>query len=181
MAIQKYGSQQRLHNNQLYKVRFKAKGVTKEFSFTGRYSPLYSTVRILRNDLQSMFDDLSDDVLNFSIWQTSLLAQDIATEENFTNGTPSFAVKQFVRYKTEYNILRRILLYLSTSAGSNTKTLGEFTITKDIKAPYVKDLLSVVQRDVDKWEAAITAPITNRGAVRAGQNFAYPLNDRVGF
>lgn len=181
MAIQKYGNQPRLLNNQRYTLVLKAKGVTHQTTFTSRYSPLYSTSRILRNDLAEMFEKVSDDVLNFTIWQTSLLADEIASEENFTDGKPNFAVKQYVRYKSVYDLLRRILLHLSSSAGSINKILGEFTISKSIKAPYVKDLLSTIDAEVKKWESAITTPLQNRGAVRAGTNFPYPINPRADF
>lgn len=181
MALQKYGKQQRLMNNQRYKVRFTAKGVAQEFEFTSRYTPLHSTVKIIRNDLGDLLTKISDDTINFSIWQTSLLVQEIAVEDSFTNGVPNFAVKQYVRYQTEYNILRKILLILAANAGDETKTLGEFSVIRGTKAPYVKDLLNTIAGELKKWEAAISTPLTSRGATRAVANFPYPLNDRIGF
>lgn len=181
MALQKYGKQQRLLNNQRYSVKFKAQGVTHEFSFTSRYTPLYSTAKIVRNDLGDLLTNITDDTINFSIWQTSLLVTEIATDDSFTNGVPNFAVKQYVRYQTEYNILRKILLILAANAGDETKTLGEFSVIKGTKAPYVKDLLGTIGAELKKWEAAISTPLTSRGATKALTNFPYPLNDRVGF
>lgn len=181
MAIQKYGKQQRLMNNHKYTVTFKAKGITKITTFTSRYSPMYSTLRIIRNDLGDIFEEIPDDAINFSIWQASLLAAEIADEDFFTDGIPSVAVKQYVRYKSEYTILRRILLHLSAYAGEGTKTLGEFTVTEKNNAPYIKDLLGTIGSELNKWEIAITTPITNLGATRALTNYPYPLNDRVSF
>lgn len=181
MALQKYGKQQRLLNNQRYKVRFKANGLSHEFEFSSRYTPLYSTARIVRSDLGELLTKITDETINFAIWQTSLLAMEVATDSSFTDGVPNFAVKQYVRYQTEYDILRKILLALAANAGDQTKTLGEFTVIKGTKAPYVKDLLSTIGTELKKWEAAISTPISSRGATKALANFPYPLNGRVGF
>lgn len=181
MSIQKYGSQKRLLENQLYTVKFTLDGEEKTFSFTSRYSPLYSTVKILRNDFPDLLGDIKDDALHFLIWQSSLLAQEIAGEENFVDGKPNFAVKQYVRYKSEYDTVRNILIAISSKSGAEEKHLGEFKITKEVKTPDLEAILKALKEELKKWEAALGNVLQNRGATRAGANFEYPLNSRVTF
>jgi hypothetical protein len=179
--IQKYGKQKRLLENQRYTITFSLQGETQTFSFTSRYSPLYSTVKILRNDFPDLFEGFTDDALHFAIWQASILAQQIALEDQFTDGKPSFAVKQYVRYKSEHDLIRSILISLGAQAGIAEKHLGEFKITKEMKTPELEKILAALKEEIRKWENAMGSVIRNRGAVRAGQSAPYPLNARVSF
>lgn len=181
MAIQKYGGTVRLMENQLYQVSFQLDGVSKQFSFTSRYSPLYTTIKILRNDFRDLFENIKDNTLNFQIWQTSLLANEIANEDSFLNGKPNFAVKQYVRFKTEYDVVRNILIAVSSKAGSEDKKLGEFSITREFKTPDIEAILKDLGAELKKWESAISDPLQNRGAVRANTNFPFSLASRVSF
>lgn len=180
MSVQKYGSKQRLMNNQLYTVTFTLDGEETNFSFTSRYSPLYSTVKVLRNDFRELFSEISDDSLNFLIWQASQMGEEIGDEEHWENG-PSFAMKQYVRYRAEYDVVRNIIIALGMSAGSTEKRLGEFTINKEIKTPKLEPILNSLKEELKKWEAAIGSIVRSRGAVRANDEYPYPLNPRVGF
>ena len=181
MGIQKYGSIKRLRENQLYTVTFSLNGESHQFSFTSRYDPLYSTVKILRSDFPDLFSEISDDALNFIIWQTSQLAQELADEQNFTDGKPSYAVRQYTRIKSEYDVVRNILIAISTKAGSEDKQLGEFKITKEYKTPKLKDILDTLAAELAHWEAAMGKVLQSRGAIRAGRDYEYPLNPRVSF
>jgi hypothetical protein len=184
MSIQKYGSEKRLYENQRYTIQLSLNGETKKFSFTSRYNPLYSTVKILRSDFPDMFANFHDDLLNFQIWQSSLLGQEIVGEdsEHIVDGKPSYTMKQFVRYNTEYEIIRNILLAMTTDSGMEEKMLGEFRIARQVFL--AKDLpktLRALKTEVDTWKAALGVMAAPRGAVRGGQSSPFPLNSRVSF
>lgn len=181
MSVQKYGSKKRLYENQLYTVTFKLGGEEKTFSFTSRFSPLYSTVKVLRNDFPQLFADISDNTLHFLIWQSSQMGEEIGNEEEYADGKPSFAMKQYVRYKTEYEAVRNILIANSMHAGATEKRLGEFSINMEVKTPEIEAILKSLKEDLKKWEAAIGNVLQNRGAIRANDQYPYPLNARVNF
>lgn len=197
MSIQTYGSEKRLYENQRYTIRFSLSGETKTWTFTSRYNPLYSSVKVLRNDFPELFEEIKDDVLNFHIWQASDLAVQLVggvmmgeqittidtSSDAFVNGKPGFAIKQFVRYKAEYDIVRNILLTLSSKAGSEEKQLGQFTVTQEFKTPDIEAILKELGAELKKWEGAMGYTLQNRGAVRAksGTSGVYPLNKRVSF
>jgi hypothetical protein len=181
LAIQKYGSKPRLFNNQLYTVTFTLDGEEKTFSFTSRYSPLYSTVKVLRNDYPSLFADISDNTLHFQIWLASQMGEELGNEEEYADGKPSFAMKQYVRYKSEYEIVKNILIANSMHAGATEKRLGEFSINSEVKTPEIEAILKALKDELKKWEGAIGNVLQNRGAIRANDQYPYPLNPRVGF
>lgn len=181
MKVQKYGSKARLLPNQLYTVRFSLKAETKEFSFTSRYSPLYSTVKIIRNDFPDLLEGVPDDRINFSIWQASLLANELANTDNITDTTFTYAVKQYVRYKTEYDLVRNLVMSLGMKAGVTDKTLGELRISKEVQTPELEEMLTKLNTEIRKWESAMSDAIQSRGAIRSGTDYPYPLNARVSF
>lgn len=181
MKIQKYGKTQRLLGNQKYTVSFALNGESTSFTFTSRYSPLYSTVKIIRSDFPDLFSEISDDTINFLIWQNSLLATEVGDAENIVDGVPNYAIKQYVRFKTEYNIVRNVLIAIGAEAGSTEKHLGEFKITKEVKTPELKAILDALKAELKEWETASGKVLQNRGATRALTNAPFPLNERVSF
>lgn len=180
MKIQTYGSQTRLLENQRYSVSFNLRGQQRDFTFTSRYSPLYSSAKILRNDFAELFEGVSDDRLNFFIWQSSQLAFELLTEIDGDTTTVTFAMKQYARYKAEYDIIRAILIAYGSSAGSSEKFLGELKITKEIKTPEIEAILAGLKDEIRRWEASMDISPRVGGAVRAGAT-TFPLNARVSF
>jgi hypothetical protein len=180
--IQKYSAEKRLMENQKYTFSFVVDGVECVYSFTSRYSPLYSTIKVIRSDYWELLEELTDELVLFHIWQNSQLVREIADVElNFPDDKPNYAVKQYVRYKTEYDLVRALLITISTKAGAQEKHLGEFKITNEYKTPELEEILKRLKELVDEWEKALGVVVAPRGAVKAGRNFPFPLNGRVSF
>lgn len=180
MKIQTYGSQTRLLNNQRYNVSFSLRGQQRDFTFTSRYSPLFSSVKVLRNDFAELFQGISDDRLNFFIWQSSQLAVELMTEVGGDTDTVTFAMKQYARYKSEHDIIRAILIAYGSAAGMHEKFLGEFKISKEIKTPEIEAILAGLKEEIRRWETSMDISPRVGGAVRAGAT-VFPLNARVSF
>ena len=58
--MQRYGTEIRLLENQIYTVTLTVRGQQKVVSFTSRYNPLFSTVRVIRSDFRDLFSAYTD-------------------------------------------------------------------------------------------------------------------------
>lgn len=187
--VQRFGTEIRLQENQLYTVTVKVKGQEKVVSFTSRYNPLFSTVRIIRSDFRDLFSIYADDDINRLIHDNSKLAMELTAtattavvviNPNVANGIP-YAAKQYVRYKTELDLATDVFLTLSTKGGQEDKQLADMRVMKQVQAPYVDSILKVLQQRFASWEAQlIGTKVKPTSAVRAGGT-VYPRNGRVSF
>lgn len=176
-------SVQTLLPNQTYKVRFIYDGQEFESSFQTVINPLYSTVRTIREDLGDITLNIPDSRLLYLIYQNSILSQNIASEENLAlleseEKTP-FVFKQYVRYRTEMDIMTSIYLTLSGKQEKISKVLGEMEIEKrgEFKLNGIKDVLSDLKIKLKKAERALTGENASsplRTAVKGGSD-SYPL------
>lgn len=166
-----------LMENQLYTIRLQVNGEIHEISFTSKYSPLFSSVRLIRSDYKELLASYTNDEINRKIHDNSKLAIEIADPPFELDAVPFYA-KQYVRYKTILDLAKDLFLNLSTKSGTEDKQLSDMRIMKQVQAPYLKDVMNILENQVAAWEAQLgglrAAP---RGAVRAGAN-TYPLNPR---
>jgi hypothetical protein len=177
--MDKYGTETRLLENQLYTATLNLNGETTIVTFTSKYSPLYSTAQLIRGDFRVLFSTYSDDDINRLIYLNSTLAIAIANPVlDLTKDIP-FYVKQYVRFKTELDLMTDIIFTLSTYGGSEEKLLGDMKITKEVKTKDLDKLLKRLIAQLAVWEIQLTGMHgTPTGAVRA-KNTAFPLNVRL--
>ncbi len=172
-----------LENNKRYFVTFKLGEYSQEWSFTSEYSPMYSTVRIIRNDFPQILSDIPDDKINFQIWQNSTEIQAIIDAGATVTGELDelYVKSQYVRYRTEYDLIRNLLITVGTEPTMETTNLGQLQITKQRQVPDLGNILKTLKAEADRWGANLSVVPTMTGATRALTNFPYPLNTRVGF
>jgi hypothetical protein len=177
--MNKYGTETRLHENQLYTATLNLNGQTTIVTFTSKYNPLYSTLQLVRGDFRTLFSRFSDDDINRSIYLNSVLAIAIANPVlDLTKDIP-FYVKQYVRFKTELDLMTDIIFTLSTYGGSEEKLLGDMKIMKEVKSKDLDKLLKRLEAHLAVWEIQLTGiKGTPTGAVRAGGT-VFPLTARL--
>jgi hypothetical protein len=177
--MEKYGSETRLLENQIYTVRLVLKNQEFETSFTSKYNPLYSNVRIIRGDYKELFAGHSDDEINMLIYQNSLNAIELANPAIDPTDTIPTYVKQYVRYKTELDLITDIAMTQSVNVGEDAKTLDNMTIQKTRYAPNIAAMLKVAKERLAAWESLLYGMVARpTGAVRAGGT-DFPLNARI--
>lgn len=177
--MKKYGILPLLKENQIYTATLRIKDQEHSVTFTSRYSPLYSTVRIIRGDFKDLFADFNDDHINRLIHSNSLLVSDM-TDIDEDEG-PTYAIRQYVRYKTELDLATDIFVTLYTKNGSEDKQLADMRVSKETRMNGIKDILKLLEEKVDQWELeAVGAIHSPKGAVRAGTT-PYPYSGRVAF
>lgn len=177
------GTEDTLMPNQTYALTFAQHGQEFSHSFQTIIDPLYSTIQIIRNDLGDTVENITDQRLLFLMYQNSILAENIASEENMTllndsEKTP-YMFKQYVRYQTEMDLMTAIHLYVSGNSGQATKILGEMEITRRLELGQgFKDTLADLKGKLRKWERILTgvaqiSPVLS--AVKGGTANPYPL------
>lgn len=186
--VERFGTEIRLEENQLYTVTLTVKGQDKVVSFTSKYNPLFSTVRIIRSDFRDLFSTYSDDDINRLIHDNSLLAIELTSESSTgvvidlkaDDGVP-YAAKQYVRYKTELDLATNLFLTLTTQSGQEDKTLADMRISRKVEAPSFSNVLKVLQQRLTSWEAQLIGMRAKPGSsVRSGAT-VYPRAGRVNF
>jgi hypothetical protein len=176
----KFGTEIRLEENQLYTAVFRIKGQEKVVSFTSKYNPLFSTVRIIRSDFRELFADYSNDSINRLIHDNSKLALELSDVDLEEEGV-TFAAKQYVRYKTELDLATDLFLTLTTKSGEESKQLSDMRITRNVQLPYIDSVLEVLRKRLDSWEIQLSGmKAAPTSSIRAGAS-TFPLNARVSF
>lgn len=178
----KYGAEDTLIANQKY--TFSLKHGNQEFSttFFTRLSPYYSTVTLIRTDLGDVISYIPDDRIMLLIHNNSINAEQIASEDNLelleTEEKTPYVFKQYVRYRTELDLMMAVYLAVSGQQGSVNKILGELEIKRDttLGSLDLKTMLDDLKKKLKEWETLLrgTTNTLAASAVRAGKE-SYPL------
>ncbi len=181
--FQKFGTEQTLLNAQEYTVRFTQGDQVLQSIFYTRMDPSYSTIKIIRNDLGKVLDEIKDSQIAFQIYQNSVLANNIASEENLGRLEEEekipYVFKQYVRYRTELDLLIAIYLHISGRGSTEKKVLGELEIEYKWRLPDIKPLLDELKRALKPWEKELrgqTSVGIIASAVKAGSSAPYELS-----
>ena len=178
-----YGSEQRLENNHSYEFTLQIGDDIQNVSFSSRYTPFYSSNKNLRNSWSEWLTNVPDDIINYAIWDASVLAEEIAAEEFDTENPPNY-VRQFVRYKAAISLIKSIYLGETKSLGLTKKVLATLTIERDKGLPALKDLLYALEGELSPWESLLLGGTYGKGAysaVKAGSQYPFPLAPRRSF
>lgn len=186
VLFKRFDDEVHLKNNQEYTIEVTLLDKTSEFKFTSRYSPLYSTVKLVRMDIQELIEHIPDDTINFTIWQNSILAQEIAasntvTTITLTDDAPTTAAKYFARYKTEIDLVYAIYLAISGKVGKSSKKLGNIQIDLQIDLPTLKNMLDELKKKLAPYQNTLSGVgAKGAGFVKAGGT-SYPITSRRSF
>lgn len=178
----KYGEAETLLPNQKYTMRLKHMDQEFTSTFFTRLSPYYTNVPLMHTDLGDVISDVPDDRIMMLIYNNSILANNIASEENLelleTEEKTPYVFKQYVRYRTELDLMMAVYLQLSGRQGSVNKILGELEIKRQytLGSTDINAILEDLKRKLKEWEELLRGK--NRtlasSAVRGGKD-SYPL------
>lgn len=186
----KYGEAQTLLPNQKYTLKLVHGEQEFESTFFTILDPFYSTYEVIAMDLGAIVEDIPRDRILLLIHNNSIISQNIASEENLElleseEKTP-FVFRQYVRYRTELDIMMNRFLEASLDQGRVKKMLGELEIEREGKFSLndVKGLIDDLKKKLAKAEKDLVGFQTKTiaaSAVRGGSD-SYPLaTPRRGF
>lgn len=179
-----YSINQKLKNNASYKFLLNMyDGTTFEHNFKSMYSPYYAKIQTVRDDVGDLFENINDDVIARFIFDNSLLAEQIITEDRLDevigDGTDiPLYVRNYVRYKTDLDLIYAVFLAKSGKVGKFEKTLGSLTVTNEYKLADIADLLDRFQRLLKPNEDALNPGVDTPLGFRKAGNNEYTVIDR---
>jgi hypothetical protein len=181
----KYSSSVKLKNNQRYTVNIALKNQNVSWSFVSKLNPLYINVDKIRMDTGDLLDGASDEEILRVLYTNSKeckLHKDVYDSEN-TSSTDTDSVsianaanklKQWVRYKTDIDIVNSIYLSLCGLSGSAVKRIGDLSIQKDVTLPALKNMLERFRELFKIYESIFDSdPTLVQYFVKASNNATY--------
>lgn len=185
----KYGTVKRFKNNNKYEVAICLDKDIYKWSFISKLTPLFITSKKIWEDIGEFIEGFTEEYINSILYQNSVevvelideLANQLESVENVTyeidqdgNYTTNYrAVKNWVRYKTEINLIMARYYGISNRYGSISKEIGDIKISKEVKLPYLDNLLDRLQDQFDEADATIRGVNVVVSAVKAGTNYSY--------
>jgi hypothetical protein len=128
--------------------------------------------------------------MNFTIWQNSKLAMELTASgdyQYYSNADeidlkeiPYYA-KQWVRYKTELDLLDAVYRAIASKQGRERKKLGNMEIERQYTLPYLSDLKKGIKEKLVPFERLLTGRKVIAKATKKAGSTTYPLSDRRSF
>lgn len=191
----RYTSVQKLNFNNRYKIHVKIKGQDIDWQFTTKLTPLFCTAQKIREDIGEFIQGFTDEYILSMIHRNSweivnrineALEDDTASEnmviedsispnpETNEYESPNRSVSKWVRIKTEIDLIYARYYGISYNYGSVKKAIGDISIEKSTKLPYIDELLKRLNKDLAATEEAIFGGINFIGsAVKGSVNYQY--------
>lgn len=185
----KYGTVKRLKENNKYEVHICLNKEIFSWTFVSKLNPLFVNSKKIWEDIGEFIEGFTEEYINSMLYRNSVEVMELIDElanqddavENVTyevdadgNYTTSYrAVKNWVRYKTEIDLIYARYYGISYRYGSIRKEVGDISIQKDTKLPYIDNLLDRVKDQWDEADAIIRGVNVVASAVKAGTNYSY--------
>lgn len=159
-----YTSELTLATNTTYDYILHLKGEVFSKKYRTKYDPYYTTIKTIRNDTGSLLKSIKDDGIDKLIHENSLVVEDLLgdrLEGEFTvDGKVTLPVSNYVRYKTDIDIVNAIYLSMCGRYGKFDKMLGTLEVSNDYKLPELEDMLARFKELLKLYEDAFKGPDT---------------------
>lgn len=185
----KFGTVNRLKPNNKYEVQFCIDKEMFKWNFISKLNPFFCTTKKIWEDIGEFIEGFTDEYISSIIYQNSVgvieLIDELANQddavENVTyetdadgNYTTSHrAVKNWVRFKTEMDLIYARYYGISLRYGSVRKEIGDISIQKDTKLPYIDNLLDRIKDQFEEADDAIRGVNIVASGVKAIDNYSY--------
>ena len=177
----RYGTEQRLKLNNRYTISLYIRKEMLEFNFTTILSPLFSSVKAIREDIGEFIEDYTDTYIISKIHEMSYecidlidaLAEDGTTAVTYTKNADgtytagSKTITQWVTYKTQIELILAKYYGISARYGSYSKQLGDLKIESSNKLPYIDQILKRLESKFNGADSIIKANYGIKAFVKA--------------
>lgn len=185
----KYGTVNRLKPNNDYKINLVIGKEILEWSFVSKLTPLFSSSRKIQEDIGEFIVGFTEKYINSMLYRNSVevieLIDELANQEdpveNVTyevdedgNYTGSHkAIKEWVRYKTDIDLIMARYYGISYQYGSIKKEVGDISIEKNRKLPYLDELLKRLQKGFDAADEQIRGIFVAASTIKGINQYTY--------
>lgn len=193
--FKKYTTINKLKFNNKYQVKINIGNQSFEWNFNTRMTPMFSTVKKVLEDCGEFLEGFTEEYIGSVIHRNSIELLDLVNglaEENIMNvtidqnedgyyNTTYRLVNNWVRLKTEMDLIYAKYYGESLRYGSVSKSIGDISIEKSVKLPYIDELLKRIQKQFEAIDEAIRNSGLNfvGSAVKGAIRFTY--NERGNF
>lgn len=185
----KYGTVRRLKHNNKYEVSIVINKEVFRWHFISRLSPLLCTSRKIWEDIGEFIEGFTEEYIHSMLYSNSKAVIELIDElanqedpvENVTytvdedgvyKGSHS-AVRDWVRYKTDIELIEARYYGISLRYGSVRKEIGDISIEKNTKLPYLDNLLDDLKKKFDDADEKIRGVDIVAYGVKAINNYKY--------
>lgn len=150
-------------------------------NFNSKIDPFFTSVDKIRKDTGELLDNVENSLIENVIYSNSKYAKE-KIEDKDIDGIPSY-VKNYVRYKTDMDLVNAIYLTLSGRIGSINKRIGIIQVDKTMKVPFIKDMLYYFQEQERIFEDLLDSAtgVNIASSFVKAKKTSYPVNARNSF
>lgn len=179
----------KLMPNNKYIMHVNIDGEIFEDTFRSRLTPMFCTVKQIREDIGEFIPDYTDEYIESIIYQKSVEVIDLIDElankdDPITNVTYELGqdgfystkykpVKNWVRYATDIQLIYAKYFGISYNYGSIKKEIGDIKIERNTKLPYIDNLLDWLKKAFDEADAYIRGNNIAMAATRGKDQYSY--------
>jgi hypothetical protein len=161
--FQRYGTETRLLKNQNYTMTLRYGDKELISKFYTQFDPQYVAIQTIRADLGEFVSKITDFQIAYLIYQNSITAGTKFTDYfdidddsglgtlNTTDGVVPYKVRQFVRYRTELDLVTQIYLQLMGQSGSDHIVLGALEVEKRSNLGDITPLLALIKTNLNQY------------------------------
>ena len=191
----KYGTVRRFKPNNVYDVQICIDKEMISWNFVSHLNPLFVSSKKIWEDIGEFIEGFTERYINSMIYRNSVevieLIDDLANQEeaieNVTYEQDEYgeytttyrAVKNWVKSKTEIELVMARYYGISYRYGSVKKSVGDLEIEKSTKLPYIDDLLDRLKKQFDEADKVIKGLNIVASAVKASINYSYEDWERI--
>ena len=185
----KYGTVKRLKANNKYEIQLCLDKEIYKWHFVTKLNPLLVSSKKVWEDIGEFIEGFTEEYINSMLYRNSVEVIELIDElanadeavENVTYETDnegnittsSRAVKNWVKYKTEIELVMARYYGISYRYGSVRKEVGDISIEKSTKLPYIDNLLDGLKDQFEEADNAIRGINIVASGVKAIDNYSY--------
>jgi hypothetical protein len=193
-AFQRFSSISKLNFNNRYKIRIVIDDNPIEWSFSTVLTPYWTTIKKIQEDIGEFIPGFTDEYIASMIHRNSceLLKRIQEASESNSDGLSESAeeaatanvdkeyisksriVNNWVRYKTEIDLIYARYYGISFQYGTKEKSVGDIKIRNERKLPYIDNLLDKLNKYLKDTENAIFGSMNFAATFQKGStNYDY--------
>jgi len=143
-VIKRYdNSKETLKKNSFYEAKIMIGGKPFSLNFSSKFDKYYNNKKVVKEDCLMLESYLTNHKVDNRIYQNSkeISFKTKAIEKYADLSTPPYEIQQYVRYKTDIDLINSIYLVISSEIGTEQKKYGTTDIKKEVKLPEIELML----------------------------------------
>ena len=191
----KYGTVKRLKPNNVYEVHLCLDKDIIKWNFVSHLNPLFVSSKKVWEDIGEFIEGFTERYINSMLYRNSVevieLIDELANQEEAVENvtyeinedgeytTTYRAIKNWVKFKTEIELVMARYYGISYRYGSVRKEVGDISIEKSTKLPYIDNLLDRLKDQFEEADKVIRGLNTVASAVKGSDNYSYEDWERM--